>query len=46
MIGDGFPPQWEPFPSSIVKLTLVQFSKDDTRGVIHPIKETLYGCVY
>ena len=46
MIGDGFPPQWEPFPSSIVKLTLVQFSTDDTRGVIHPIKETLYGCVY
>ena len=49
MIGDGFPPQWEPFPSSIVKLTLVQFSTDDTCAVIHPITETLqwvYGPIW
>ena len=38
MMGMDYPPQLEPFPSSIVKLTLAPWSKDSTCGiVIHPI---------
>ena len=42
MMGMDYTPQWEPFPSSIVKLKLAPWSKESTCGiVIHPTMGSL-----